>query len=49
MEARVRKDIAQQCLVIATSQIPTPNGWRPRFAEEIAHAIMREFLGWSGM
>jgi hypothetical protein len=43
------KAVAEQCIVIATRLVSTPDGQRNLTWEEITHAIMRELLGWTGM
>lgn len=43
-QQRLAREVAERCVVIATTGETTPDGWRERVGSEIAHLIMRELL-----
>ncbi len=46
---QAKRETAERCLAIAMETVSTPEGFRSRYASEIAHAIMRELLDWGGL
>lgn len=46
-EEKVRREVGGLCIEIAGRTVPTPDGERHLFWEEIVHEIGRKVMGWA--